>query len=249
MLLLGVYHFLSTTIHRWHTPCAGGQKRGQYIIGDVVRELTQPVDRDMYLLVTQAMLQYGKALLSTSAMAKYVMEKVGIQPHHRVLYFGSEGTRHPDATNDYQADTLLHGLQSLMSTPITDWPRTEGMYLDVTTFMEDELASCKEKPPRYARGFSYAYKMHEPFGIDRSGIDGKLQNPLANFDYIIFAVAHRGFWHRHHICGKVPRDRVVFVHGGDLPAPAVEQLKELHACAAHIFLREMTPSCTLSRSI
>lgn len=116
---------------------AGGQKQGGYIVGEVVLQVIHPVDRPMYQLVTQAMLQYGRTTLTTEGMARYFMETVGIQPHHRLLYFGSEGNS-PWALNDYQADTLLHGLQSVMVVPVVDVPRTEGLYVDNTTFTEDQ---------------------------------------------------------------------------------------------------------------
>jgi hypothetical protein len=195
----------------------------------------------MYQLVTQAMLQYGRATLSTEGMARYLLDTVGIQPHHRLLYFGSEGI--PWAINDYQADTLLHGLQSVMSVPVVDVPRTEGLYVDGTTFTEEEVATCKMQAPRYGGGFSYAYKMHEPFGINRTNIADKIRQPLVHFDYVIFGVTHRWQWDKQGICGKWPRDRVVMVHGDDRPATP-EQLKQLHACGTYIFMREMSPVCS-----
>lgn len=221
---------------------AGGQKHGSYIVGDVVLQVQQPIDRPMYQLVTQAMLQYGQAMLSTEGMARYFIETVGIQPHHRLVYFGSEGNS-PWALNDYQADTLLHGLQSIMSVSVVDVPRTGGLYVDNTTFTEEEVATGKMQAPRYGGGFSYAYRMHEPFGIDRTNIADKIQEPTAHFDYVIFGVTHRWKWNKQGICGKWPRDRVVMVHGDDRPATP-EQLQQLYACSNHVFMREMNPSCS-----
>jgi hypothetical protein len=192
----------------------------------------------MYHLVAEAMLQYGVALLSTKAMATYVLDTAGIKPDDRVLFFGSE------RYSDYQADTLLHGLQSVMAVPVVDWPRTEGVYRDVTTFTEEDLASCKG--PRYAGGFTFAYRIHEPFGINRTGIEGKLQNPAAHFDFIIVGVTHRDAWRRAKICGKMPRERVVFVYGADF-GPPMDLVRELHACSAYILAREMNSDCTVAQ--
>lgn len=202
--------------------------------GDVVCRLTEPIDRQMYMTMSFAVLQYGRGTLSTAAMARYLIQTVGIQLHHRILFLGSGGT------DDYQADTLLHGLHSIMSTPVVDWPRTTGLYADAGTFTEAELASARVS--RYGGGFSFTYRIHEPFGINRTAVQHQLQDAVQHYEYVIFGVTHRGEWQKQGICGKMPRDRVVLVNGNDWP-PSLADLRLMHACGSHIFLREMTPDC------
>lgn len=218
--------------------CAGGQATAQgYFNGEVVCKLVEEVDRQLYMTATLALLQYGRTYISTAGMARYLIQTVGIQLHDRVVVFGSGDD------DDYQTDTLLHGLQSVMTTPVVDWPRTNGLYAGANTFTEDQLARAKVS--RYGGGFTFAYRLHEPSGINRTGLPDELNNPQAHFDYVVFGVTHRQQWQKQGVCGKMPRERVIFVHGYDF-APTSAELVEMHACGAYIFVREMSQDCRLA---
>jgi hypothetical protein len=214
--------------------------QGRFLFtGDVVTNLTQPIDPEMYQLVAQAMLQYGQTFLSTAGMANYLLGAVGILRDDRVLFVGNGEVEMYD--NDYLTDRMLHGLQAVMHTPVVDWPRRPGMYHGAGTFTEAQYAASKMEPKRYGGGFSYALRMHEPFGINRANVPTQIKNVTAHFDYVIFGMAHRLWWRKQGICGAMPRHRVVFLWGHDSccpPSPA--DLQAMHECGQHILIREMS---------
>ena len=83
-------------------------------------------DKELYLTVSAALLQYTRNVFSSTAMAQYFLstiEKVVKKPNDgplRMLFL-----THLDSSNDidYTTDTLLHGLRSLLNdTWVVDFP-------------------------------------------------------------------------------------------------------------------------------
>ncbi|GBF98956.1 hypothetical protein Rsub_12602 [Raphidocelis subcapitata] len=218
-------------------PGAGATPPGGYFSGQPSSLLKEDVDREMYQLVTSALLSLGRATLSTRAMAAWLAATVGIKPDDAVLYVTDDGHG-----ADYQSDTLLHGLRAVVP-GVVDWPRRPGMYVGPETFTEAELAS--DLLGEYGQGFGYAHRLPEPYGIDRTRIGERLES--GQFDFVIVSMTHRGWWRslKPAICSKLPKARVVFLNGNDLPGAGCGLLTELAACSDWIFLREMEPACRL----
>ncbi|GBF98952.1 hypothetical protein Rsub_12598 [Raphidocelis subcapitata] len=218
-------------------PGAGATPPGGYFSGQPSSLLKEDVDREMYQLVALALLSLGHATISTRAMAAWLAGTVGIKPDDAVLYVTDD---EPGA--DYQSDTLLHGLRAVVP-GVVDWPRRPGMYVGPGTFTEAELAS--DLLGEYGQGFGYAHRLPEPYGIDRTRIEERIASGA--FDYAIVSMTHdpRTTWRRlmPAICAALPRGRVVFVNGGDLPGPGCGLLPQLAACSDWVFLREMEPAC------
>lgn len=191
------------------------------------------LDQLLYSLVVQSILSYTHNELTTHAMASYLLSCVGFKPK-KILFIGSNARKR----GDYMADTLLHGLLSVLGRyAIVDYPRRGVLYmtprtLNTSIYIEQKLRS-------YGNGFHWAGEVFEfPGTVDRSNIPQRLSDQ--EFDLVIFGQAHRfesGMAFFKEICRSIDPQRVVAIHGGDRP-PNIEFFDYFLPCSKQIFSRE-----------
>lgn len=85
-------------------------------------------------------------------------------------------------SEDYLADSLLHGLRLVLGEAVVDVPRRDALYDDYPP---------ERRPALYGRGFTLYARLPEPPGIDRSGW---LERALAGaFGTIVIGDIHRNW--------------------------------------------------------
>jgi len=128
---------------------------------------------------------------------------------------------------DFLADSLLHGLRSLLGDVVVDMPRAEQMYVNA--------------PPRsfHGRGFTL-YRTLSDYTIDRSDIAGKLRHKF--FDVVIYSCVNSCYPENEylHFWGLVkenyPKNKIFLVDGADTTA-----IKE-HLLGEGIYFKREIPN-------
>lgn len=192
------------------------------------------VDRQLYLITVAALLDYTQQVLTTGAMAAYVLHAVGIPAPTSVLFLASSEA----ASGDYQGDTLLHGFKVLLGQgAVVDYARRTCLYKD-QEHLEWE-AYTRHKAALYGGGFTFGATISELPGVVNRTL---LQERVAaqEFDLIVFAQAHRK---EQPLFNEVCRaygdsKRVAAVFGGDYPLQARE-VNRFVGCAHWFFAREL----------
>jgi hypothetical protein len=160
-------------------------------------------------------------------------------PPLRVLYL----TLAKD-TNDYMADTLAHGLVTLLGpAAVTQHHRRDVLYTTPLLLGEDVRAPARTS--QYGFGFTYGNTL---FDLRDAGAatstadvnDARLRQSIANhgFDVVILSLIHRGPPPlMDAVCKAYPQARVAAVYGHDWP-PSERDLAEYAPCAGFYFARE-----------
>jgi hypothetical protein len=110
--------------------------------------------------------------------------------------------------NDFLADSLLHGLRSLLGTNVVDYPRCRFL---------DESLDDETKQRMHGRGFTLYGRMPDSQGdaVDREHVWERAA--AGEFELVIFSSIWRQHEqlvvHRHALC----RSRTVLIDGEDLP--------------------------------
>lgn len=209
-------------------------------------------DTPLYVHLTSALLQYSRAVLSTKALAQYVVQtmhrysegKIASPVPKSILYLTHQD-RDMDK-GDYLTDFLLLGLYEWLgyqSGRVVDFPRRDCLYKSYEQFGSSQYRESRKK--LYGYGFVFGHKIDvyvESARIDRQG--PALRQRLRNhdFDLVILGSGHRDGWAStlhlwEAVCLHYDRREVAMVFGADYPLPK-KILHRYAPCAAHIFSRE-----------
>jgi hypothetical protein len=111
----------------------------------------------------------------------------------------------PD-TEDYLADSLLHGLRSLLGADCVDWPKREPLYATYPVERRRQL---------YGRGFTLYGGLLEDLETDRTRVLARAR--AGEFDVVVVGDVwrHWGWWAELDGAGIRP----VVLDGGDYPRP------------------------------
>jgi hypothetical protein len=104
---------------------------------------------------------------------------------------------------DYLADSVLHGLRSLLDDQVVDYPKAERLYQD-----------CGESTWRQIRGCGFTlYGLLENIEIDRDGI---VQKILAReFDLVIFGEIYEDYKLFQQLASRLDARKVALLDGAD----------------------------------
>ncbi|HJQ20595.1 MAG TPA: hypothetical protein VJ867_09625 [Gemmatimonadaceae bacterium] len=116
-----------------------------------------------------------------------------------VLYFTSPAS-------DYLADSVLHGLRSLMGPTVVDYPRADVLYADG--------AALKTKA--HGRGFTL-YGLLQDEGVDRYDVLDKVRAGF--FDLIVISSIHRQFGWLVQLLPWLTHRNTIVLDGEDGPEP------------------------------
>jgi hypothetical protein len=178
----------------------------------------------------------------------------------RVLYLTQ-----PTGWADYMADTLAHGLVSLLGPDaVVQYPRRDVLYTTPSLLFEAQRAPVRTG--HYGAGFSYANLLFDitdaadptlaaaggprwgespdaaSMADDKkvSAVEARLRASIAarEFDFVVFGLVHRGPPPlMDAVCASYPRDQIAAVHGNDFPPNAAE-IQACASCAGFFFARE-----------
>lgn len=140
---------------------------------------------------------------------------------------------------DYLADSVFHGLRSLLGDRVVDHPRVDPMYASITPSMRKQL---------YGRGFTL-YGTLPDIEIDRHRLD--IQVADGAFDVVVFSNIHNTYGRFVEMLPHLRKATVAVLDGCDSPAlypysgtywrhPSRWFLPRAHT-RFHYFKREWTP--------
>ncbi|HET8587337.1 MAG TPA: glycosyltransferase family 1 protein [Candidatus Limnocylindria bacterium] len=111
----------------------------------------------------------------------------------------------PD-TEDYLADSLLHGLRLVLGDHCVDWPKRDVLY---------ETFPTEHRGALYGRGFTLYSGLLEDIEIDR--VQALRRAQLGEFDLVVVGDVwrHWGWWSQ--LRGRVPK--LAVLDGSDYPWP------------------------------
>lgn len=170
------------------------------------------VDRPLYAVTVTALLDYTRRVLSTRAMAAYILETAGVPKPRSVLYLATNESWY----GDYQGDAVLHGLKLLLGgAAVTDYVRRDVIYrsLDDLDWKKHTLWKCH----LLKGGYTFAALFMElPGTVDRSNIAARIK--AKEFDVVVVGQAHRSETpFLDEVMQSYPRDKVIALYGGDGP--------------------------------
>lgn len=209
-------------------------------------------DKKLYMAVSAALRQYTLNVLTTKAMAKYVLETIR---SHQMTQLGSISTvlpknilyltHHDDDMNkgDYLTDMILHGLKKLLGdNAVTDFPKRNPLYkLDKDFNKSSEYYVNRKK--LYGFGFSWAQTIDD-WDISDLRNYGRIDNNIETnaYDLIILGSGHRdgyrsilNFWKS--ICHYYKPYQIATIDGADYHLRR-KFLNKYSSCVGIIFSRE-----------
>jgi len=149
----------------------------------------------------------------------------------KILYFPiiSPGAIHSDSAGDYQADTLFHGLRSILGEDVVDGYKMWHLY---------DTADKSTLKRLWGKGFT-TYGLLPDMKIDREDLASKIHNDY--FDYIICPIHHteiRNYTAIFDTIGRLlkyyPPTKIAIIDGWDRPI-----IDQALASKAQYFKREL----------
>lgn len=221
-----------------------------YKIENINVNFSSTFDKQFYSAIVMASLRFTKNVLSTKAIAQYVVNTMQFRSEGRikkglpiyVLYVTHTGGDDAFDRGDYMVDLLLHGMKELLGeTFVVDHPKRSCVYKTIEHF--NETAYIAERESLYGHGFSYAFKIDE-LSNHRVPNSSDIKNDLENhkYDMVLLGSLHRdGWWNEvplwDIICQYYHRLEVGLIHGGDEKLDE-KLLDKYLPCGEHIFSRE-----------
>ena len=177
-----------------------------------------------YFELLEQLLIHARKHLTTTAMARYVLDRMGVPNASSVLYFARAAKGVAErAQGNYNSWTLFHGCRQLLGKNCVDAYEIPFLYASNDT---SRAASTKRK--LYGLGFGYAFRLPK-ITIDRSTIVHDIT--AKKFDVVIFADP-TSMVNRH--TGEVkflrlvekfyPKSSIAFLHAPDIAYPLPKQL-------------------------
>jgi hypothetical protein len=210
-------------------------------------------DNYLYQGIASALLHYTHNVLSTKALAQYVLNTMytnsvtlqrtlsAAHPVPRSLLYLTHKDNDMDK-GDYMTDFLLHGLLNLLGRKVVmDFPSRDCLYKTIAHFNLTNYH--KARLQQYGMGFSFGLKMDVfTYNIDRNPNEIMLAIKEHKYDMVILGSGHRDGWasklfYWDLVCEHYQRDEVGFVDGGDSHL-SKKVLDRYAPCAKHLFSRE-----------
>ena len=237
-----------------------------YILEKLHFSLVDGFDPVFYHALTMALLQYTRNVLSTEAIARYVLHTMmappvppgpsefsrpplfpsktypSYTPPKTVLYLTHDFFDDDFQRGDYGADLLLHGLKELLGqSSVVDHPKRDCLYHTPSHhFTEAKYVSARAR--LYGGGFTFALKLYDELFNTTARHVSNVQTRIERHDYdlVILGSAHRKL---HNlplwdvVCQHYRRNEVAIVDGGDTPLSG-DIIEKFAPCAQFIFSRE-----------
>jgi hypothetical protein len=206
-------------------------------------------DSELYSATVSAMLQYFHNVLSTKAIAKYLLDtmcrysqgKLKKKLPTKILYLTHQD--HDMDKGDYATDLILHGLIKLLGEQpiVTDFPSRDCLYKTSIEFNETSYLNRRLK--LYGSGFSWGLKI-DHFSKEILRNQKQIETMITNHEYdlIILGSGHRDgwasrLWYWDLICKYYHPLEVGFIDGADYHLKK-KILEKYSQCAGHLFSRE-----------
>ena len=208
------------------------------------------LNRKLYMAVSAALRQYTLNVLTTKAMAKYLLETIR---KYQMIQLGSQIplpknilylTHYDKDMNkgDYLTDMMAHGLKELLGdSVVTDFPKRYPLYKSDKDFNKTEYFVHRET--LYGFGFSWGHTIDDWETTDLRNY-GKIDSNIESnvYDLIIIGSGHRDGWKsmlnfRESICKYYKPYQIALIDGSDHHLK-VNIIKRYSPCVGIIFSRE-----------
>uniref|UniRef100_A0A6C0DS67 Uncharacterized protein n=1 Tax=viral metagenome TaxID=1070528 RepID=A0A6C0DS67_9ZZZZ len=178
--------------------------------------------------LAEKLLQYTKDNLTTSQVAKYILDKSGHSDASQILYLS--GATYPD----YLRCVTLHGFKKLYGEKCHDYPKIPHIYAD-NTIKYNTL---------YGKGYSYT-NLLDPL-LHNNSLNDTVEEDIKNkkYDIVIYGSYHRGMPHFDLVKKHYPPNKIILLCGEDYVNPNYNDWhssdhNKLGADGYHVFVREM----------
>jgi hypothetical protein len=140
-----------------------------------VEEITEEEKNEYNILVTK-LLEHTRNFLTTSKMAKYVLEKTYFQYVSKILVLSG------DPSPDYLRCLTLHGFKELFGANCHDYPKIKHIYKSPDIQYEY----------LYGKGISYCNLLDQ--SLHNNNLDDTIEENIKNkyYDIVIYGSYHRG---------------------------------------------------------
>ncbi|MCH9614006.1 MAG: hypothetical protein SP1CHLAM54_10150 [Chlamydiia bacterium] len=152
-------------------------------------------DAKRYWEILRELLAYTKAHLTTEAMARYMVDRLGYKGEGKILFLSKE------VSPDYMRECVLTGFKQIFGERVVDVPKIDYLY-----------TSYGDATNLYGKGFSYS-KVLEDLPIDRSKIEKRIKN--REFDLVIYGSVHRGLPYHELVKSVYGENEIAYVCGAD----------------------------------
>ena len=212
-------------------------------------------DFEKYYELATKILEHSRRHLTTKAMARYVLQLVGVPSPKRVLIATS-------CVGDYLQDTMLHGLRRVLGDRLVDYVPEQGREPElcvadksnssnpfpnyrVNTYMDSWAASSItnfDTRKRYGNGFTVWNRLSKTVDgdIDRSHVYDDIEAGVFDLIFITDRVLTLSLRQTfvEHVRTHTDRSKVVALIGTDEPV-SIGILSNFHRISAWIFEREL----------
>ncbi len=104
---------------------------------------------------------------------------------------------------DYLADSVLHGMRTLLGADVVDYPRADVLYRDTGNLL---------KPRMHGRGFT-CYGLLDDILVDRYDVEAKVRGGF--YDLVVISSIHRQFGWFHQLGPWLRPEKTVLLDGED----------------------------------
>lgn len=184
-----------------------------------INKLTQKEISEYNVLRTK-LWDYTKNYLTTTKMAKYVLQKIHKENTKKILYLSGE------IKPDYLRCSILHGLKTIFGTDCHDYPKIPHIY-KLDNYDYSSL---------YGKGISYTNLLDPKLHDDQR--DATLIEDIHNkyYDIIIYGSYHRGIPHYDLISTVYNSNDIILFCGEDIHhCDCNDHVKKGH----FVFVREL----------
>ena len=169
-------------------------------------------DIDLYENLLSELMAHARKYLTTVSMANYLLQVAGFDSRSspKVLFIAIDH-------QDYQAESLFHGLRTVLGPNAVDFPERHWLLKRKTR--EEEHAM---RPSLHGKGFSYAFTLDD-IPTRRSDVEVDILHHY--YDLVIYGTAWITPLPFYNIVSETySKDEIVFVDGSDTGAPESDPL-------------------------
>ena len=157
-------------------------------------------DINEYNILVEKLLNYTKNYLTTSKMAKYILEKTNHKNAKKILYLSG------DTSPDYLRCVTLHGFKELLGKSCHDYPKILHIY-------KSNDINYKNL---YGKGFTYTNLLDS--NLLDNNLDNNIEECIKNkyYDIVIYGSYHRGTPYIDLINKIYKPNEIIFICGEDI---------------------------------
>lgn len=190
-------------------------KRAMGVVSTLAQATGAPPDES----TRQQFRDYFARHLTSAAMARYLLRASDLNDEARILFIDESLQGHAD----YLSSLTLIGLKQVLGVNCHVMFPIDYVYANSTVYTE----------ALYGRGFGYT-RVVPTTTRSSTELDGQID--YSSFDGIIVGSVTRNDALAQQLLARAPADRMIWIHGEDLP-PTPSEVQRYRSSVAHVFVR------------